>query len=401
MYDFLLPDIGEGLHEAEIVGWFVKQGQKVEINEPLVEVQTDKAVVEITAPITGVIEKLGGEEGNTITVGSLLCQFSKTSDSSPPQRTQPLGEKKEETLPKEKIEFSVLGRVMAAPSVRKAARTMGINIEEVQGSGPNGRVLRGDLNRYAKQSSSTIALVHNKSKRIENEVIENKIIPIRGLRKAIFENMQKAVSKAVLCTGMEKINVTKLVAFRKSIQQLPEMKDKKITYLPFFIKAVATALQEHEQFNAKVDEDQKALVIFPYIHIGVAVATSDGLLVPVIKHANKKSIFEIAEELDSLLTKVLSKKATVEDLTGSTFTISSTGKDGATFATPITNYPEVAILGTHKIVKEPTVVEDTIQIGHTMTLSCTFDHRVIDGEPVNAFMRSVADYLEEPVRFLL
>lgn len=401
MYDFLLPDIGEGLHEAEIVGWFVKQGQKVAINEPLVEVQTDKAVVEITAPITGVVEKLGGEEGNTITVGSLLCQFSKTSDSSPIQGTQPLREKKEESLPKEKIEFSVLGRVMAAPSVRKAARTMGINIEEIQGSGPNGRVLRGDLDRHAKPSSSAIALVQNKSKRSEDEVQENKIVPIRGLRKVIFENMQKAVSKAVLCTGMEKINVTKLVALRKSIQQVPEMKDKKITYLPFFIKAVATALQEHEQFNAKVDEDQKALVILPYIHIGVAVATSDGLLVPVIKHANKKSIFEIAEELESLLTKVLSKKATVEDLTGSTFTISSTGKDGATFATPITNYPEVAILGTHKIVKEPIVVEDTIQIGHTMTLSCTFDHRVIDGEPVNAFMRSVADYLEEPVRFLL
>ncbi|MEY9970565.1 pyruvate dehydrogenase E2 component (dihydrolipoamide acetyltransferase) [Lysinibacillus sp. RC46] len=401
MYDFLLPDIGEGLHEAEIVGWFVKQGQKVAINEPLVEVQTDKAVVEITAPITGVIEELGGEEGNTIKVGSLLCQFSKISDSSPTQKTQPLEEKKEESILKEKTEFLVLGRVKAAPSVRKAARTMGINIEEIQGSGSNGRVLRCDLDEHAKQSSSAIALVQNKPKHSEDEANENKIIPIRGLRKAIFENMQKAVSKAVLCTGMEKINVTNLVAFRKSVQQLPEMKDKKLTYLPFLIKAVATALQEHEQFNAKVDEDQKALVIFPYIHIGVAVATSDGLLVPVIKHANKKSIFEITEELESLLGRVLAKKATVEDLTGSTFTISSTGKDGAIFATPITNYPEVAILGFHKIVKEPIVVEDTIQIGHSMTLSCTFDHRVIDGEPVGAFMRSVAGYLEEPVRFLL
>ncbi len=400
MYDFLLPDIGEGLHEAEIVGWFVKQGQKVAINEPLVEVQTDKAVVEITAPITGVIEKLGGEVGNTIKVGSLLCQFSKTSDSSPTKQTQPL-EKKEESMSKVKTEYSVLGRVKAAPSVRKAARTMDINIEEIQGSGPNGRVLRRDLDKHVKQSSSAKALVQNKSIRSADEVNENKIIPIRGLRKAIFENMQKAVSKAVLCTGFEKIHMTKLVDFRKSIQQLPEMKDKKITYLPFLIKAVAKALQEHEQFNAKVDEDQKALVILSYIHIGVAVATSEGLLVPVIKHANKKSVFEIAEELESLLARVFSKKATVEDLTGSTFTISSTGKDGGTFATPITNYPEVAILGFHKIVKEPIVVEGTIQIGHAMTLSCTFDHRVIDGEPVGAFMRSVAGYLEEPVRLLL
>ncbi|WP_431026694.1 dihydrolipoamide acetyltransferase family protein [Lysinibacillus sp. LZ02] len=396
MFDFLLPDIGEGLHEAEVLKWFVAVGQKVKANELLVEVQTDKAVVEITAPVSGVVHQLGGEVGDSIIVGTLLCQFD--TKNTPTLEKEEV-EKTEKTVPiqPEKTENSNKRTVKAAPSVRKAARNLGINIEKVVGSGPKGRVLRADLEQYLAQKSDVPTTIEKSMEWTGQE----KAIPIRGLRKAIFENMEKSVANAVLCTGMEKLNVTKLIQFKKEAQQLQEFKTTKLTYLPIILKAVASSLKEHQIFNSKVNEENRTIIISPVINIGVAVATEEGLLVPVIKNADKKSIYEIAKELEILLEKVKTKKISVAELTGSTFTVSSTGSKGGIFATPIPNYPEVAILGVHKIVKEPVVVNDAIEVGHTMTLSCTFDHRVIDGEPVGVFMQTLANYLENPIRFLI
>ncbi len=396
MYDFLLPDIGEGLHEAEIVKWFVEVGQTVKENELLVEVQTDKATVEITAPVSGQVLQFGGEEGDTIMVGSLLCQFETEVLPIPPLKKEEYGF----NLQSVNSEYSKMNNMKAAPSVRRAARNAGVLLQDIVGTGPHGRILRSDLEHHLQRAERLSPLPKELEQKVET-TNEQKVVPIKGVRKTIFHNMQKAISNAVLCTGMDKVNVTKLVSLKKELLACKEFKNVKLTYLPFILKATALALEKHEEFNATVDEENIALIIHSSIHIGVAVATNQGLLVPVIRDVNKKSIYQIALDLDCMLEKLERKTLTVADLKGSTFTVSSTGKDGGTFATPIPNYPEISILGVHKITKEPIIVGEDIAIGHTMTLSCTFDHRVIDGEPAGRFMREVAGYLENPLRLML
>ncbi|GEK35256.1 dihydrolipoamide acetyltransferase family protein [Kurthia sibirica] len=369
MADYQLPDIGEGLVAAEIVKWFVQVGDTIREHEPLVEVMTDKATVEITAAFSGEIVSLGGNEGDTLAVGQILCTYNNSEYTS---QTGTLKSK--------------LQRPLAAPSVRKEARIRNIDLAMISGSGPKGRILLQDLQSSISASSSVI------------EPTEN--MAIRGVRKAIFDNMMKATSKAVLCTAMMKIQATALVKLRKEVRELPEYQNVPISYLPFIIKATAKALQQHPLLNASVDEEALIIQLHKNIHIGVAIATPAGLMVPVIRNTLQKSLLEIAMELQEIRIKMVENTLDRKDLTGSTFTVSSTGESGGIFATPIVNYPEAAILGVHAIVKEPIIVNDEIRIGQTLTMSCTFDHRIIDGAPAGAFMQEVSDLLENPLRLL-
>ncbi|GGJ71213.1 pyruvate dehydrogenase E2 component (dihydrolipoamide acetyltransferase) [Anoxybacillus voinovskiensis] len=412
-YEFKLPDVGEGLHEAEIVRWFVHEGEEVAIDQPIAEIQTDKATVEISTPVAGKVVALAGSEGEVVRVGEPLIivdmqeKMEAVAPYTPQQAAPSASPQAIATLaPQQAIEQPVPHRkkhVIAAPSVRKRAREMGIPIEEVKGTGEGGRVVFADLERYATERAA--AAVAPALETIEATVPPLKQaeerLPIRGLRKKIAEKMVKSAYTAPHVTGMDEVDVTKLVDIRTSLMKQLEGTSIKLTYLPFVIKAVTRALKEHPLFNATLDEATNEIVLKKEYHIGIATATKEGLVVPVIRHADQKSIRELAEELAKLTEKAHRHTLRVDELQGSTFTITSTGANGGWFATPIINYPEVAILGVHAIKRKPVVVGEEIVIRDMMGISLTFDHRVIDGEPAGQFMSAVASVLEKPEQLLL
>jgi pyruvate dehydrogenase E2 component (dihydrolipoamide acetyltransferase) len=464
-YEFKLPDIGEGLHEAEIVTWFVKVGDYVKENDNVVEVQTDKAVVEISSPVTGTIQSLGAEEGEVVKVGNTLITvledsklqnepLSRQQHESTPHTIQPTHQRflqndttslenqeplkvptqvapKEQNLEIQRKQQSISiqstsssnrplkKRVIAAPSVRKLARELGIDITEVTPTGKAGKVTDEDVRNFQNQSQNEAAVAL--APEIEEAVVKDKPKEtqsvkeigrtdeskgerresIQGIRRVIYDNMKKSTSTAIHCTGMDEVVITKLVEVKKQLQPYAESMGVKLTYLPFFVKALAKALSHHPIFNACVDDERMEIVYKKDIHIGIATATNEGLIVPVIKHADRKTVLEIAHEIQDLSIRARERKLKPTELTGSTFTISNTGANGGWFATPIINYPEVAILGVHSIKKRPIVVNDEIVIGHVMGTSLTFDHRVIDGDPANRFMARVHAYIENPERLIL
>jgi pyruvate dehydrogenase E2 component (dihydrolipoamide acetyltransferase) len=412
-YEFKFPDVGEGLHEAEIVHWIVRPNQIVKVDDPVVEVQTDKSVVEIPSPVGGKVVSLAGEEGSIIRVGEVLVtieQVNKTNfDSghqSQPDRI-PLGSQGSSVINESasQIISRPAKRAMAAPTVRKLARDLGVNLEDIEGTGPGGRVLEGDVRRV--NDSITLpasAKVQDpvSEKRVE-QVSEKKVeeIPFVGLRRKISEKMVKSVYTIPHATGMTEMDVTKLVELRKSLFPFAEEQGCKLTYLPFIIKAVTKSLKKYPYLNASLDEERGKIILKKYYNIGIATATKDGLIVPIIKDADQKSILEIAQELEILTEKTRQRKIDAKSLQDGTFTISSTGKKGGAFATPIINYPEVAILGVHAIKQKPAVVNGEIAIRSMMGTSLSFDHRVIDGEDSGLFLDSVTQILENPECLLL
>ncbi|MGM0900807.1 MAG: dihydrolipoamide acetyltransferase family protein [Bacillota bacterium] len=464
-YEFKLPDIGEGLHEAEIVTWFVKVGDYVKENDNVVEVQTDKAVVEISSPVTGTIHSLGAEEGEVVKVGNTLItvleeqklqneplssqQYQESIPNASQQshqrslqnetitmqnqepskttQTEPLEQNTGTQFKQQSISIQTTSsskrplkkRVIAAPSVRKLARELAIDITEVTPTGKAGKVTDEDVRNFHRQSQNEAAValateveedvVKDKAKetqlaieiKLDDDIHGDRREPIQGIRRVIYDNMKKSTSTAIHCTGMDEVVITKLVEVKKQLQPYAETMGVKLTYLPFFVKALAKALKHHPIFNACVDDERMEIVYKKDIHIGIATATNEGLIVPVIKHADQKTVLEIAHEIQDLSKRARERKLKPAELTGSTFTISNTGASGGWFATPIINYPEVAILGVHSIKKRPIVVNDEIVIGHVMGTSLTFDHRVIDGEPANSFMARVHAYIENPERLIL
>lgn len=401
-YNFNLPDVGEGLHEAEILAWLVSEGDQVKENSDLVEIQTDKAAVLISAPVDGTIKTLGGEEGENVKVGDLLVQFvnvaagSQTTGEEPTQSQEET--KKVLDVPKDK---NPTKRILAAPSIRKAARNAEIDLRDVDGTGSAGKILKKDLEAYIGQQKNQTEKVERPKAAPVIPTEEDHEVPITGLRKVIFENMEIAKSKAVHCTGMDEVNVTKLIEMRQTLLPFTEQHNIKLTYLPFIVKAVSIALKKHGIFNSTINEEAMTIVYKKEINIGIAMATEQGLIVPVIKNADQKSIVELAKEITELSEKASNKKLVANELTGSTFTISSTGPNGGMYATPVINYPEVGILGVHSIKKQPIVAGDQIEIGHLMGMSITFDHRIIDGEPAGRFMSEVGQLLNTPELFVL
>ncbi|MCG6794549.1 dihydrolipoamide acetyltransferase family protein [Geobacillus sp. YHL] len=431
IYEFKLPDIGEGLHEAEIIRWLVREGDVVKADQPIAEIQTDKAMVEMTTPVAGKVVALAGPEGATVKVGEPLIVVE--TEASVAGEAAPIEDSVREPVPVLHGETPrpARKRAIAAPSVRKRAREMGVPIDEVEGTGEGGRVTLADLERYVREREAA-ASVAEAARREANEAgvlptgsasaaggrqesiaswtsiasldavfEEEERIPLRGLRKKIAEKMVKSMYTAPHVTGMDEVDVTKLVEIRKHLaNQLAEERIK-LTYLPFIIKAVTRALKQYPMFNASLDEETNEIVLKKRYHIGIATATKAGLVVPVIRDADQKSIRELAIEIAELSEKAHRQALRLEELQGSTFTITSTGAGGGWFATPIINYPEVAIFGAHAIKRRPVVVGDEIVIRDMMGMSLTFDHRVIDGEPAGRFMRTVAYYLENPEVLLL
>jgi len=384
-FEFKLPDLGEGIREAQVLMWKVTPGQEVAAFAPLCEVESAKAAVELTTPVAGRVLDLRFAEGDTAHLGDVLVVIETGNHEpeyfgivgAPPVRVPDV---KPQRLPEVKP-----NRVRAAPLVRKLARERGINLEDVAGSGPQGRVRIADLEPTTTRAPSTTT------------------IPLRGLRKSIADHMAEAWRHAPQVTSMEIFDVTDLMQARAILLTSPEAASVKLTYLPFFVKACIEALRAVPEANAVLDEQQQAILLRQDFHIGIATAVPGGLVVPVVRHADRLSLLELATEIERLVSSARERRAAPGELTGSTFTVTSFGglPGGALFATPILNYPEVAILGLGRIDLQPRVVEGQIVARQCIGASFTFDHRVVDGEGAGRFMATLRRFVEQPLELLL
>src|SRR5205809_276975 len=399
--EFKLPDIGEGVHEGEVVKWFVREGDAVKENDPMVEVMTDKVTVQIPSPVTGKILQLRAKEGEVVKVGSTLVVFGEAGEVPAPMPAPPI----RSPLPPAPATRSgsppvpsvpvPSGDVLAAPAVRRLAKELNVNLAAVRGSGPQGRLTEDDVRKAAHGPMRTTVVAPPPVAAAAPSGVEQRI-PIHGLRKRIFEKMAKSNVTAAHFTYVEEVDMTQLVHLRDHLKPTADRKGGKLTFLPFCVKAVLAALVEHPTLNASVDDERGEIVVKRYYNIGIATATDEGLTVTVVHEADKKSLWDLGKEIDRLATAARDKKLSLQDVQGSTFTITSLGKEGGILATPIINWPEVAILGIHKIEKRPVVRDDQIAIREMMYLSCSFDHRVVDGHVGAAFVQSVRNYLEHP-----
>jgi pyruvate dehydrogenase E2 component (dihydrolipoamide acetyltransferase) len=408
--EFRLPDIGEGIAEGEVVKWLVEEGQEVKEDQPMVEVMTDKATVEIPSPYGGVVLRRLAQEGETVKVGQVLIVIGEKGEAagepSPTKGATPLKartEKRQAPVRPAEVPEVTPGRALAAPAVRKLAREMGVNLAQVRGSGAGGRVTEDDVRAFAAAGAPAPAVERPAAPAPAADGRPgDKRIPVKGLRKKIWENMVRSEAHAVPFTYVDEVDVTELVKVREKGKAQAERQGVNLTYLPFIVKAVVAALREHPTLNALVDEEKQELVVRGEYNIGIATATEDGLTVPVVHGADRRSIMELAKEIDYLAERARQGKMELKDLQGGTFTITSLGAQGGLLATPIIYHPQVAILGVHEIKRRPVVDEGgNVVVRDIMNLSCTFDHRLIDGHVGASFLKGVAHCLTHPALLLL
>ncbi|MFY9717271.1 MAG: dihydrolipoamide acetyltransferase family protein [Thermoplasmata archaeon] len=419
-YEFRLPDIGEGVAEGEVVQWFVKEGDAIQEDQPLVSVLTDKANVEIPSPKTGKIARIHAAVGEKVKVGGLLVTFDVAGGGSPTAAPLVLGASPPPTTaspvrpapPAAATNPTTPDRALATPYLRRLAAERGIDLATVKGSGPGGRITEQDLGTGSSRvpssptgiapSPTAPASVGNLSASApsspsipDSEIRER--IPIRGIRRVIAEHMAESVHRAAHFTYVEEVDATELVRFRDRMAKHVEKQGVHLSYLPFVIKGVVAGLKAHPRLNATVDDARSELVLRSKYHIGIATATPDGLMVPVVRNADSKNLSGLAREITELAERARAGKLTREELTGSTFTITSLGALGGVLATPILNYPEVGILGVHRIVRRPIYRPDgTIGPADLMNLSVSLDHRMNDGLEGAQFLAVVKAFLEDP-----
>jgi len=391
-YEFKLPDLGEGMAEAEIRKWLVNEGDSVSEHQSVVEVETDKAVVEVPSPRKGRVLKILKGEGEIVAAGESLMSIVEEGEVVE-EKVEKRGREKVEEKPRSVSVVGVLPEeeeeeketVLATPAVRALAREKGIRLEGIKGTGPRGSITREDLLGTQEKAEAETD---------EYGAVER--IPIRGVRRTIARHLLKSHQMTVCVTGMEEVDVTELWKVRKREDAEGARRGVHLTYFPFIVKAVQHALVEHPMLNASVDEEGGTIIQKKYYNIGFAVDTPDGLIVPVLRHVEKKSIIELAAELEQLAERARQRTVKLQELKGSTFTISNYGQFGGGFSTPIINYPDVAILGCGRISDRPWVVDGEIAIRKILPLSLTFDHRVTDGGDATRFLSRVAGYLEDP-----
>ena len=424
-YEFKFPDIGEGLTEGEIVRWLVKEGDEIKEGQSLVEVETDKALAEIPSPKTGVILKIMAKEKEIVKVGQVIVVFGEKGEAlvvpagppSPAPKPKSVGvvgelEEAPEEAPEKAPPPEVKPRVekpalvsehaLATPAVRALARELGVAIDRVKGTGPGGRVLEKDVRQFAETKEKPVEEVKKVAKVKKYDLygyIEH--IPLRSVRRAIAKAMVKSKYTAPHVGAMDEADVTELWQIREKEKKAAEKKGIKLTILPFVAKAVVAGLMEHPYLNASLDDENEEIILKKYYNIGFATDTPEGLMVPVVKNAGEKSIFQLAEELAQLSEKARTRKIDLADLKGGTFTITNYGSVRGIFGTPIINYPEVAILGTGRIREMPVVRDGKIEIRKILPLSLSFDHRVVDGAEAARFLDTVIARLEDPGLILL
>ena len=433
-FEFRLPDIGEGVAEGEVVQWFVKEGEAVREDQTLVSVLTDKANVEIPSPKTGRVAKIHAAVGEKVKVGGLLVTIetepgaalkpappaSSTVAPAPspkpgaPARAAPAPPPAAAPTPPPSaaVTGASPGRVLASPYLRRLAAERGIDLSQVKGSGPAGRITEADLGVAPAPAPASVEAPPAPATPtpasagraptpapppapVTADVLER--IPIRGIRRVIAEHMTESTHRAAHYTYVEEIDVSELVRLRDRMAKHVEKQGTRLSYLPFIVKAVVAGLKAHPHLNATMDDAREELVVRSAYHIGIAAAAPDGLIVPVVRNADQKSVSKLAREIQDLAERGRAGKLSRAELTGSTFTITSLGALGGVLATPILNYPEVAILGVHKIQRRPVYRPDgTIGPADLMNLSISLDHRVVDGAEGAQFLATVKAYLEDP-----
>ena len=393
--EFKLPDIGEGIHEGEVTKWFVKPGDPVKEDDPMVEVMTDKVTVQISSPYTGTVLELRAKEGEVVKVGTVLVVFSGDGDTSraPGSAALPTPSVPQ---PAREAGATPTGTSITAPSVRRLAKELGVDLASVRGSGPGGRIVEPDVRRARPGSATPSPATKPGAPASSAPTGGEERIPIHGLRKRIFDKMTKSEATAAPFTYVDEVDMTQLVHLRERLKEVGEKRGVKLTYLPFLVKAILAALKEFPTLNASVDEERGELVVKRYFNVGIATATDEGLTVTVVREADRKDVWVLAGEIERLTQAAKDRRLALHEVQGSTFTITSLGKEGGILATPIINSPEVAIVGIHRIEKRPVVRNDQVVIRDMMYISCSFDHRVIDGHVGAAFVASVRNYLEHP-----
>ncbi len=495
--EFKLPDVGEGLTEAEIVAWLVEPGDAVSEDQPVAEVETDKAVVEVPSPVNGTVREILAEAGEMVPVGTVIITFDVEGEDDAPPETEEAEEVDAESAVGHDGESAPTGgRTFAAPTTRRLARELGVDLGTVEGSGPGGRITEGDVRAAADGSPDTspdapksatrrvgddgssgsdadqteasgvtkptdrdrtlaapatrklaseegvdldavptdrtedgeafvtpaeieaYADAQRRAQEADAEAVsaagseaasrtavqasgEDERIPYRGVRRTIGEQMERSKYTAPHVTHHDEADVTELVETRSRLKERAEERGSSLSYMPFVLKAVVAGLREFPILNAQLDEDSEEIVVRGEYNVGIATATDAGLMVPVVKHADRKGLLELADEMNDLVSRARDRSITREEMQGGTFSITNFGAIGGEYATPIINYPETAILGLGAIKDKPRVVDGEVVPRKVLTLSLSIDHRVIDGAEAARFTNAVIEYLESPELLLL
>jgi 2-oxoisovalerate dehydrogenase E2 component (dihydrolipoyl transacylase) len=408
---FKLPDIGEGVVEGEVVQWHVAAGDAVSEDDPIVDVMTDKATVTIPSPVTGVVSSLSGEVGEMVAVGSTLVEFDSDAAATASSEPEPVAEPEPEAEPAPAAEPESIpaptptapepaaapaapsGKVLASPAIRRRAREAGVALSQVRGSGPAGRVRHADLDAYIAADGAVSGAAPSAYSTKRTDVTEVKVV---GLRRKIAEQMVISKSTIPHFSYFEEADVTELEALRQMLNASRDESQSKLTYLPFIMLALSKIMPDHPECNAHYDDQAGVVSRHSAVHIGIATQTEKGLYVPVVKHVEAMDTWQAAAELHRVAGAARDGTASLDDLTGSTFTITSLGRDGGLGATPIINHPEVAILGVHKARDMPVAKDGQVVVRRIMNLSSSFDHRVVDGADGAALVQHLRRMLEHP-----
>jgi len=425
MQEFKLPDLGEGMEEAEIRHWLVKPGDKVQLDQAMVQVETDKAVVEIPSPVAGRIADIRVPEGTVAKLGEVLVVFDTDNAGTSHRSSAPVANVVSEPV-KETILASPVSssngkqqRILAAPAVRKRAFELGIELASIPSSHPTGRVTMDDIQAYvehAQKPAATPSVVPEaqhgqtngagKSASLLSTLQESKDVteerqPLTGLRKRIAEHMERSWRTIPHATAFDELDGSELVALRQVLKPLASQRGVRLTYMPLLIKLLLSVLKEFPIFNASLDEERREIIYKRVYHIGIAADSPEGLLVPVLRNADQLTIIQLAAQLEHLIEGAQQRTLTLAEAAGSTFTLNNIGSFGGSSGTPIINYPEVAILAVGRLQEKAVVQNGTIIARTIMPLALSFDHRVIDGALAGRFLARFKALVEQPQQLLL
>ena len=426
-FEFKFPDIGEGIHEGVITKWLVEEGSDIKEGDSVAEVETDKVTTEIPSPRTGKVLQLLAKKGDTINVGQVFVTI-ETEAAGEETRAQEAPELVEEetagvvgeviasseVIPsstegfeKKTVEISA-EKILATPVARALAKDLGVDINKIKGTGPNGRVMKEDIYNTSQKESDRVHEAKAKPEvrpisKAEQSAPGERVerVPLTRIRKTISEKMTQSRFTIPHTTAMDEVDISKLYDLRKKYKDSLKDEDINLTYMPFIIKAAITALKQLPEFNASLDMEKDELVLKKYYDIGIAADTERGLMVPVIREADRLSIVQLAKAVEDVSTRSKNNTIELSELKGSTFTITNYGSIGGYFGIPIINYPESGVLGLGRVTKKPVVRDDEIVIAHVLPLSLSYDHRIIDGASGARFLNIVKELLSEPELLLL
>jgi pyruvate dehydrogenase E2 component (dihydrolipoamide acetyltransferase) len=421
-YIFKFPDIGEGLTEGIIIEWHVDKGNAVKVGQPLVKMETDKVVTDIPSPREGVIAARYGKVGETIHVGETLVEIEiegEAAAEAPSTEPEAVEEKgagvvgtievasnnaflpasDEGTESQRAAEGAAPRKVLATPVARAMARELNIDINQVTGTGPAGRVMKSDIQNFHVPAAAVYGIVAQPATAAPAGLVEIK--PMSQIRKSIAKNMLRSKQSTAHMTLFEEPEVSRLVEARTRYKEEYKKEDLSLTYLPFIIKAVVAALKRHPELNSEMDFEKGNIIYKNYYNIGIAVSTEDGLVVPVIRDADRLTIRELSRAVAEIAVKARERKLTLDDMKDGTFTITNYGALGGWFGVPVINYPQVGILGIGRINQQPVVVNGEIKVGNVMPLSLSVDHRMVDGAEATEFLNDVAAGIADPLSLIM